>query len=522
MAGLANVFGSYWGKSQAFRRRTSERRQNRGGSDMKKTGSSSFRRLGAFAAGHTFRTSPSSGITMSSGPAKQIAMRACLLVCLALPAAALLPADALAQEVTFRAIGTINSPSPLAGETMTVFYTFDSGTPPYFPTPCGSATAGFIPPDGKLYPQTMKSVTYSINGAPAVSIGTIDDMDGPASICLASDAPTQVSGQNGYANVYDATATSVTGYFFDVNVTAQSLQQFVIVPRTENITDRPNLATFERDLGSGEISGSALIYVIDNGGHAVGGAPATLTSLVQVQGLSRPSIVPSIIGTQGANGWYVSRPTTLEWAVSGKPAPAKSGCGKVVVPDTMGTSYACSATNEIGDATDTVLIKKDSVAPAIQIKKPTNGAIYAQNQAVVAAYTCTDTTSGIASCVGTVAAGAKVPTTTEGSYAFSVTATDNAGNTHTQSVSYSVDPAAAAPVFSLKAGTYQGPQSVSMTDATSGATIYYTLDGSVPTTSSTVYAGAAIPISVSETLKAIAEAPGYARSALRSAAYTIN
>src|ERR1700726_3017045 len=98
---------------------------------------------------------------MSNRLPKQILVRVCLLVSVVLPVAALLPAAALAQEVTFRAIGTINSPSPLAGETMTVFFTFDSGTPPDFSTPCGGAATGFIPPDGTLYPQTIKSVTYS-------------------------------------------------------------------------------------------------------------------------------------------------------------------------------------------------------------------------------------------------------------------------------------------------------------------------------------------------------------------------
>jgi hypothetical protein len=43
----------------------------------------------------------------------------------------------------------------------------------------------------------------------------------------------------------------------------------------------------------------------------------------------------------------------------------------------------------------------------------------------------------------------------------------------------------------------------------------------VPTTSSATYV-TPISISVTETLKAIAEAPGFARSAVRSAAYTID
>jgi hypothetical protein len=87
-------------------------------------------------------------------------------------------------------------------------------------------------------------------------------------------------------------------------------------------------------------------------------------------------------------------------------------------------------------------------------------------------------------------------------------------------VSYTVDPPAATPVFSLKPGTYTGPQNVTIKDATAGSTFYYTLDGSVPTTSSSVYSGA-ITISVSETLRAIAAAPNFAPSAVRSAAYII-
>ena len=439
-------------------------------------------------------------------------------------AAALFSTAASAQDVTFRAIGTINPPSTLAGETMTVFYTFDSGTPLYGLAPCGSSAPGFIPPDGALYPGPIKSVTYSINGAPAVTLGSIDDMSGPNSICLARDAATTISGQDGYANVYDATAASATGYSFEIELIAESSQRIVIVPGTELITDRPNLTTFERDLNDGKISGSELIYVLYDNGQvvtAVGGAPATLTSLVQVEGLSVPSVVPSVTGTQGTNGWYVTLPTTLSWAVSGKPVPVKSGCNKVTVPETVGTSFTCSATNEIGDASDTVLIKKDSVAPAVQFKKPANGASYAQNQTVAAAYTCTDVTSGVASCVGTVAVGANIATSTLGSQSFSVTATDKAGNTVTKTVSYSVDPPAVMPVFSLKSGTYTGAQSVKITDATADNTIYYTLDGSVPTTSSATYV-TPISISVTETLKAIAEAPGFARSAVRSAAYTID
>jgi sugar lactone lactonase YvrE len=79
---------------------------------------------------------------------------------------------------------------------------------------------------------------------------------------------------------------------------------------------------------------------------------------------------------------------------------------------------------------------------------------------------------------------------------------------------------AAAPTFSLKAGTYSGAQTVTISDSIQGATIYYTTDGSTPTTASTKYSGS-ITVSTSETLQAIAVASGYTESAVASAQYTV-
>ena len=80
--------------------------------------------------------------------------------------------------------------------------------------------------------------------------------------------------------------------------------------------------------------------------------------------------------------------------------------------------------------------------------------------------------------------------------------------------------AAATPTFTPASGTsFTSTVTVSIADTTPGATIYYTTDGTAPTTGSPVY-GSAFPISVSTTVNAIAVAAGYTPSAQASASYT--
>jgi hypothetical protein len=76
------------------------------------------------------------------------------------------------------------------------------------------------------------------------------------------------------------------------------------------------------------------------------------------------------------------------------------------------------------------------------------------------------------------------------------------------------------PVMIPPAGTYNAPQQVTMTCSTANSAIYYTLDGSTPTTSSTRYTG---PVTVSSnlTIRAFATASGLDASGVQISEYRI-
>ena len=131
-------------------------------------------------------------------------------------------------------------------------------------------------------------------------------------------------------------------------------------------------------------------------------------------------------------------------------------------------------------------------------------------------YTTNGTTPTTSS---TVYAGAIAVSATETIEAIAVATGDT--NSAVATATYTITPPAATPAFSPAAGTYTSAQSVTISDATAGATIYYTTDGSTPTTASSKYT-AAIAVASTETIKAIAAAAGYSSSTVASATYTIN
>ncbi len=118
-----------------------------------------------------------------------------------------------------------------------------------------------------------------------------------------------------------------------------------------------------------------------------------------------------------------------------------------------------------GDSTTTrTTVRIDASAPVIDIRSPLGAAAapplaaaalapgeVAQGSTVLADFTCADPHSGVDSCTGTVADGARLATDTLGDHTFTVTAVNAAGLTATRSVTYRVVAAAADPTPVLAA-----------------------------------------------------------------------
>jgi parallel beta-helix repeat protein len=110
-------------------------------------------------------------------------------------------------------------------------------------------------------------------------------------------------------------------------------------------------------------------------------------------------------------------------------------------------------------------------------------------------------------------------TTPGGNFPITVTSTGG-GVTRTTAFTLSVTFAltVATPTITPNGGNFSGSASVTMQTATSGASIYYTMDGSTPTQSSSPYSGA-LTLTSSVTVNAKAFKSGYNPSALASASF---
>jgi hypothetical protein len=134
--------------------------------------------------------------------------------------------------------------------------------------------------------------------------------------------------------------------------------------------------------------------------------------------------------------------TNRLWNVTNTPLVDESLSGVTVLP--TGEVLVVYESDELVTSTTvhalrfTVPSVADAVPPSIAITTPANSAIYPVNSVVDAQYSCSDSASGVATCQGTVANGAAIATASAGPQTFTVNASDHAGNTANQSVSYTI------------------------------------------------------------------------------------
>jgi uncharacterized UPF0146 family protein len=117
--------------------------------------------------------------------------------------------------------------------------------------------------------------------------------------------------------------------------------------------------------------------------------------------------------------------------------------GAAIDTSTAGTkSFVVTGVDQAGNTRTTTFSYRvvDIIKPTITVDAPLDGGTIERHEVVSADYSCSDETggSGMDTCIGTLAKGDLIDTSTLGSYSFSVTATDKDGNSLQKTVNYTV------------------------------------------------------------------------------------
>lgn len=195
------------------------------------------------------------------------------------------------------------------------------------------------------------------------------------------------------------------------------------------------------------------LMVTDNRGLA--SLESMQTLVISPSDLTPPNIEPKISGTAGTGGWYVSD-VAISWLVTDPESGTEivTGCTASTVATDGLTTHTCVARSAGGETTRTVTISRDATPPSVNISSP-KATSYIVNALVVPAYSCADNITPQAAMQCTVSApvGGVSLTRDVGSHVFTVTARDEAGNTSTATVPYTVTKAAATMTLEISGDT---------------------------------------------------------------------
>jgi hypothetical protein len=154
-----------------------------------------------------------------------------------------------------------------------------------------------------------------------------------------------------------------------------------------------------------------------------------------------PVVTAKLSGTPGNNDWFISD-VEVAWEINDPESEIEytDGCETSIVSGDSFLTLICTARSFGGTTTQSVDVKIDTMPPQIYIDVPRQGRSYTHDAQVITNYACIDSSngSGTVECIGPVVSGTNLNTSEPGTYTFTVTARDAAGNQSTAEARYAI------------------------------------------------------------------------------------
>lgn len=263
-----------------------------------------------------------------------------------------------------------------------------------------------------------------------------------------------------YVSRYGAAPTGITGGTVVLTADFTLDPGFAITPKTVSVSEDGTTDTYQVRLLTTP-SDNVTISIV---GDAECSTDVTEMTFVPADvDVNRTVEVSAVVDTDFGEG---SHPCTITHSVTSDDA-------------TYNGVAVSSVTGTVTDAT------KATVAVA----RPANGASFVRGAVVTADFACADNKGGmaIASCVGTVANGAPIDTSTVGTKTFTATVTDTLGRPTTVINTYTVTEPPAAPVAKPDARVKKGKKGPLVGNNIYGSSAQQTVKGAAKVKKSVTY-----------------------------------